>query len=202
MLVSQDHYILSTLSGQLALRYKAQDTALTGADHRALAAWFLLNQYVPTQVYHLLGNGTEGQQDGYSFYLLGGNLHVRWMSTHLVFPVSVTAGTWYAIVVNVEQQQRTVSFALYKRRTPSSEKSLELVASGEQPLLPEGYFAPAATLHVLGSDLRLTNLRLYRECIPAEAHNQVLNQYVVRDLAHVIVADNAARQVITPEHKY
>ena len=52
---------------------------------------------------------------------------------------------------------------------------------------------------ILGSDMKLTNVRMFIDIIPKETHNKILNQYIIRDDSkYLVFADNATTRLYLP----
>ena len=52
---------------------------------------------------------------------------------------------------------------------------------------------------ILGSDMKLTNIRLFSDAIPKSVHNKILNQYVIgEDSKYLILGDNANTRLVLP----
>ena len=47
-------------------------------------------------------------------------------------------------------------------------------------------------------DIKLTNIRVFDDVIPEESKSNILLQRVIQDADYLILADNATRQLYTP----
>jgi len=50
-------------------------------------------------------------------------------------------------------------------------------------------------IEIIGSDIKYTNLRVFKEVIPSKNINNILNQLVIVDEHHLILGDNANRRI-------
>ena len=54
---------------------------------------------------------------------------------------------------------------------------------------------------LIGSDMKITNIRFFEDIIPEEQHNKILNQNVIRDDSkYLIFADNANTRLVLPSY--
>ncbi|NPV12874.1 MAG: hypothetical protein HPY57_13970 [Ignavibacteria bacterium] len=73
---------------------------------------------------------------------------------------------------------------------------MELVASTNYSINPTE-FEMEDTLKLLGSNIKLTNIRVLNDVIPETSIINILKQDILRDEQHLILADNATKQLIT-----
>lgn len=76
---------------------------------------------------------------------------------------------------------------------------LELVISKNYSVNPTE-FTIDETLKLLGSNIKLTNIRVLNDVIPVTSITNILKQDILRDEQHLILADNATKQLITKHY--
>ena len=126
--------------------------------------------------------------------------------TGLVDVTALEEEVWYCYVLNVDQRNRKVSQYIYKRNVDFEEDAgkltstvLNQVYSNEQVITPIEYQIESVNPVILGSDMKLTNIRLFADIIPESTHNKILNQYVMReDSKYLVFADNANTRLYLP----
>jgi len=61
-------------------------------------------------------------------------------------------------------------------------------------------FTHTENLRLLGSNIKYSNLRILDEVIPTKSIENTLKEYILRDGQHIILADNATKQLITKNY--
>jgi hypothetical protein len=105
---------------------------------------------------------------------------------------------WYPLVLNLSNAFKSLSVYLYELdkqlnfTMPQNETSALKLLYNDLIFLPsqvgidsEDYWA------LLAGPVKLTNIRIFKRIIEEEAHNIVLNQYVVHDTQYAELVDNA-----------
>ena len=114
---------------------------------------------------------------------------------------------WYCVLVNINQRQEKITHYLYKRNVNReidagrlNSTKLKLLASETNDYIVNEYELDDNELimKITGSNMLITNLRIYDDVIPEEQHTKILNQQIVRDTDHAILADNANKVMILP----
>lgn len=72
----------------------------------------------------------------------------------------------------------------------------ELVSNVTYSVAPAD-FTHTESLKLLGSNIKYTNLRILNDVIPNESITNVLKEEILRDEQHLILADNATKQLLT-----
>jgi hypothetical protein len=105
---------------------------------------------------------------------------------------------WYQIVVNLSNTFKTLSVYMYelnKQQTytmPQNEDSkLTLLFNQLTSLAAPIAVDSLDTWSLVAGPIKLTNIRVFKRIIEEEAHNIVLNQYVVNDTQYAELVDNA-----------
>lgn len=74
--------------------------------------------------------------------------------------------------------------------------NLELVTSKTYSMNPKEFIIDDS-LKLIGSNIKLTNIRVLDEVVPETSITNVLKEYILRDEQHIILADNAIKTLIT-----
>jgi hypothetical protein len=115
---------------------------------------------------------------------------------------------WYCYVLNVDQRNRKLEHHVYKRNVDDENDAASLsstilrkVYQGSQDITPITYqIERNVTCQILASDMSVTNIRLFMETIPANQHNKICNQYIIRDDSkYLVFADNATTRLYLPK---
>jgi hypothetical protein len=65
---------------------------------------------------------------------------------------------------------------------------------------PVQYEMEGQNCQILGSDIKVTNIRVFIEIIPESNHNKILNQAIIRDDSkYLVFADNATTRLYLPK---
>jgi hypothetical protein len=214
LVLSKYHYDLSGIQpGGDAVVYQKSDIYLKAGENRSFIAWFNFSDYTDSDVYNLLDNFSTDLNKGYSFNITGGELITNINGTDYTMDVSnhLDDNIWYCVLVNIDQRQRKFSNYLYKRDVDreidaGSLKStkLRLLTSNELPYTPNEYELDEGDLSmkITGSLMKITNIRLFDDVIPVEQHTKILNQQIIRDSDHAILADNANKIYFLDSYPY
>jgi hypothetical protein len=116
--------------------------------------------------------------------------------------VTFNSTKWYPIVVNLSNLFKTLSVYLYELNqsqtftNPQAETSALTLRYNELILLPEAIGIDSGDYwSLLAGPVNLTNIRIFKRIIEEEAHNIVLNQYVVNDTQYAELIDNAVPEL-------
>ena len=71
-------------------------------------------------------------------------------------------------------------------------RSLSAITYTNIPLVS---FNNSAAIKLKASNVKLTNFRIFNDVIPDDQKSNVLNQNIIEDNNHLILADNANRQL-------
>ena len=121
----------------------------------------------------------------------------------IVYPfmhgITFNPALWYAVIINGSNDFKQLSTYVYS--LDPSINYTGLPQSGNDNLVPvysqildvaQAFSWNSNTnYNIRGANLYLTNLRLFQEPVEFEQHNNVLNQYVVRDAQLATIIDNA-----------
>jgi len=219
-IISKGHYDLSTVDfGSPAVIYKNLDPELKVSDNIGFQIWFNLNNYIIDEVYSFMNYYDEANSIGWQAYLLNDTIHVQLNSETYHFDLSgspvIAADSlfeevWYCYVVNIDQRQRKLEQYIYKRDVEEEEDAAKLdntflnnVYKNIQDIEPIFFEMEGVNPELLGSDMKVTNIRLFSDVIPESEHNKILNQYIIRDDSkYLVFADNATARLILPNFPY
>lgn len=207
--ISKSNYDLYSVdAGALAISYQNLDPILKISDNIGFTAWFSINNYIEDEVYNFFNYYDDVNQQGWKINLindvitltLGTNQYTT--NSNLILDEEV----WYCYVCNIDQRNRKMEQFIYKRDVDFEEDAGKLVNnflrpvySDSQDIEPTYFQMEGVTPSILGSDMKLTNIRLFTDVIPEDSHNKILNQAIIRDDSkYLVFADNANTRLVLP----
>lgn len=207
--ISKSNYDLYSVdAGALAISYQNLDPILKISDNIGFTAWFSINNYIEDEVYNFFTYYDDANQQGWKINLvndvitltLGTNQYTT--NSNLILDEEV----WYCYVCNIDQRNRKMEQFIYKRDVDFEEDAGKLVNnflrpvySDSQDIEPTYFQMEGVTPSILGSDMKLTNIRLFTDVIPEDSHNKILNQAIIRDDSkYLVFADNANTRLVLP----
>lgn len=212
--ISKSNYDLTSVDfGTPAVEYFNLDPILKVSDNIGFSVWFNINNYILDEVYNLFDYYDNTNLIGWSVNLISDKISVVLNSdiydfslTGLTDVIALDEEVWYCYVLNVDQRNRKINQYIYKRNVDFEEDAAKLtstvlnqVYSNEQVITPVQYQIESVNPVILGSDMKLTNIRLFADIIPESTHNKILNQYVMReDSKYLVFADNANSRLYLP----
>jgi len=215
-IISKSNYDLSSVKYQTsAVKYNSLDSVLKVSDNIGFTIWFSINNYVVNESLNFFNYYDTTNNLGWKVNLLNDNINVTLNSSTYSFnltgaTISNTIGldeeTWYCYVLNIDQRQRKMSQYIYKRDIDNEEDGANSTSTilrkeyeNEQDMVPIEFELENIYGEILGSDMKLTNVRLFTDIIPKDNHNKILNQYIIRDDSQFMVfADNATTRLYLP----
>lgn len=224
-IISKSHYELMSVpqSGE-AVKYKNVSPIIKVSDNIGFMAWFSINNYVVDDVYNLFDYYEPINNLGWKANLTNDKITVNLNSDsyQLDFSggatISNTIGlsedTWYCYVLNIDQRQRKIDQFIYKRNVDDESTAASLnstilrkVHKNSQDMTPVefeiGSTGLTSSAQILGSDMKMTNIRLFIDVIPEDTHNKILNQSIIRDDSkYLVFADNANTKITLPYFPY
>ena len=112
--------------------------------------------------------------------------------------VTFDSTKWYPMVINLSNRYSTLSVYMYELDKPLNYVNPQLETSALKlvynnlEVLPEQVSIDSGDFWaLLAGPVNLTNIRIFTRIIEEEAHNIVLNQYVVNDTQYAELVDNA-----------
>lgn len=212
VLVSKQHYELSTVTaGAEAVKYRNFKYFYRPSDNIGFTCWFKLNEVNMTDTYYFF-NYYDDSDNGFKFYMIGNTIYADIMGTTHELQFSTAASNdldsdiWYSLVINVNQRQSKLEAFIYKRNADYEEDAVMLASSKLKQLYkvsvtkaPEIIEVDELNATLLGSDMKMTNIRMFIDVIPEEEHNLILNQEVIgTEYKYIIFSDNANKEVTLP----
>ena len=177
-------------------------------------SWFNINNYVDGEFYNFINYYDETNEIGYKINLKDDVIIITLNDYEYTFNLSNSTGTisleedvWYCLVVNIDQRNRELSYYIYSRNTDDEDESpllsntlLKKLYNESIEISPINYeLNNDIFCEIKGSDMKMTNIRLFVEIIPEDQHNKILNQYIIRDDSkYLIFADNATARLLLP----
>lgn len=211
--ISKSHYDLSSVDfGTPGVEYFNLDPLLQVSDNIGFTIWFSINNYILDEYYNMFDYYDNQNSLGWSVNLQNDKIIVMLNENQYDFDfgtgdvIELEEETWYCYVLNVDQRNRNMSQYIYKRNVEFEDDAsrlsstvLKKVHSNEQTIEPVDYQLEGVDPVILGSDMKLTNVRLFLDVIPEDTHNKILNQYVMReDSKYLVFADNANSRIYLP----
>lgn len=211
--ISKSHYDLSSVDfGTPAVEYFNLDPLLEVSDNIGFTVWFSINNYILDEYYNMFDYYDNQNNLGWSVNLTNDKIIVMLNENQYDFNfgtgdvIELEEETWYCYVLNIDQRNRNMSQYIYKRNVEFEDDAARLtstilkkVHSNEQTIEPVDYQLEGVDPVILGSDMKLTNVRLFLDVIPEDTHNKILNQYVMReDSKYLVFADNANTRLYLP----
>lgn len=207
--ISKSNYDLYSVdAGTLAVSYQNLDPILKVSDNIGFTVWFSINNYIEDEAYNFFNYYDDVNQQGWKINLvndvitltLGTNQYTT--NSNLILEEEV----WYCYVCNIDQRNRKMEQFIYKRDVDFEEDAGKLinnflrpVYSDSQDIEPTYFQMEGVTPSILGSDMKLTNIRLFTDVIPEDSHNKILNQAIIRDDSkYLVFADNANTRLVLP----
>jgi hypothetical protein len=204
-IISKYCYDLSTVEyNGLAVQYKNFNSILDVSDNISLQVWFSINNYIKDEVYKFMDVYDNGINKGWKSSLKNDSITVTMNEEEYIFELNdgesdaLEEDTWYCYVLNLNQRQRYIENYIYKRNVDIEDDAKMLNSTilrkeyyNKQDIEPIQYNIDKNP-KILASDMKVTNIRLFSDVIPEEAHNKVLNQYILGDDSkYLIFGDNA-----------
>lgn len=212
-IISKSHYDMSSIPARTTgIKYQNLDSKLQIADNIGFTLWFNLNNYIQDEIYNFYYNHDDVNQIGWKVELQNDKISVTTNDVVYDFSLNQTFDctaldeeTWYCYVLNIDQRIKSISQFIYKRNVEYeadaanlSSTILQEVYVNSQALVPFMYQMEKYP-EILGSDMKLTNIRLFSDAIPKSVHNKILNQYVIgEDSKYLILGDNANTRLVLP----
>lgn len=203
--ISRQYYDLySVKPGTFGVKYKNLNNVVKVSDNLSYLCWFNANNILPEETINLFSNLENGRgwdinietDDNYeSSFIISLNGEVY------TFVVGeLIEETWYGVVLNIDQRNRKMTLNIYKRNTDYEEyartlktTTLKSVYSDSlDNIIPMDYEIIGDNVGIKGSDIKLTNIRLFNDIISEDIQSKILNMEIIGDDSkHLIFGDNA-----------
>jgi hypothetical protein len=212
-IISKANYDMSSVAYRSpGVVYKNLDAHLKVSDNIGFYLWFKLQNYIQGEFYNFFNYYDETNSLGWKVDLIDDDIVVKTNSTEYRYSlkgnptndvIALNEEVWYCYVLNIDQRNREMTQWIYKRDIEdeddgalSSSTILQNVYKGILNIEPFEYLIEGEYCAILGSDMKVTNIRLFRENIPENYHNKILNQYIIRDDSkYMVFADNATTRI-------
>jgi hypothetical protein len=219
-IISKSNYDMSTVNYRTpGVSYKNLDAYLKVSDNIGFYVWFKLQNYIQGELYNFFNYYDDNNSLGWKADLIDDDIVVKTNSLEYKYSlkgnptndvIALDEDVWYCYVLNIDQRNREMTQWIYKRDIEdeddganSSSTILENVYKGVLPIEPFEYIIEGEYCNILGSDMKITNIRLFKENIPENYHNKILNQYIIRDDSkHMVFADNATTRIYLPNFPF
>jgi hypothetical protein len=219
-IISKSNYDMSTVNYRTpGVSYKNLDAYLKVSDNIGFYVWFKLQNYIQGELYNFFNYYDDNNSLGWKADLIDDDIVVKTNSLEYKYSlkgnptndvIALDEDVWYCYVLNIDQRNREMTQWIYKRDIEdeddganSSSTILENVYKGVLPIEPFEYIIEGEYCNILGSDMKVTNIRLFKENIPENYHNKILNQYIIRDDSkHMVFADNATTRIYLPNFPF
>lgn len=217
LLVSKSCYQIAIKSKDVhTVEYIPTDRRLGLADNRAISFWFKTTDFNPDWDYTVFNNYDSANSLGYMIHIVNNTLLFTLNDNTFTLPLpGFEANIWYAFLINVDQVQRNVELAVYKRQAEDgstlSNSQLVLFNKLIIPCTPDE-FIHTQNMYIGGCNTQvsqgnrnywmITNIRIYTALVPVNAtqRQNALNENVVTDSQFTILVDNAEEQLILPKY--
>jgi hypothetical protein len=210
-IISKSHYDLSSVKyGDDAVMYKNFNSLLKKSDNLSYITWFNLNNYIENENYNFGYNYDIENNLGWNLYLRNDIIHFDINNANYEFVLrpgndvlSIWEDTWYSLLLNVDQRNKNIELYIYKRNVEDEDDASKLpnnilsnVYNFKQEMNESYQYDIENKLKLIGSDMRITNIRIFSDIIPEKVHSKVLNQYIIGDDAKfLIMADNSTEKL-------
>jgi hypothetical protein len=211
--IAKTHYELSTVAaGTEAVVYRNFKFFYRKSDNLGFMAWFNINKISMTDPFNLFNYYDTSTNNGVVFTMLGNSIIATINNINYELKLSnlnsnvLSANVWYNIIINIDQRQQILTAYLYKRNveyeddaaTLSSTKLLQLykVSIGIGTVIID---VGDVNANILGSDMKITSIRLFNDVIPETEHNKIINKPLIgTDYKYIIFTDNANQDADMP----
>ena len=219
-IISRSNYDMSSVAYRTpGVSYKNLDAQLKVSDNIGYYVWFKLQNYIQGELYNFFNYYDDTNSLGWKADLVDDDIvftanateyryHLKGSATNDV--IALDEDVWYCYVLNLDQRNSEMTQWIYKRDIDDEDSGAAAVSTilhniykGTQAIVPFEYIIEGGSCNILGSDMKLTNVRLFIETIPESYHNKILNQYIIRDDSkHMVFADNANTRIYLPNFPY
>jgi len=214
LVLSKYHYNLSGINPESdAVVYDMADLYLREGDNRSYMAWFKLLDYADSDSYNLINNYSNDLERGYRIDISNNILTTTINSASYSTPLGdeLVDDVWYSVLVNIDQRQRTIKQQLFKRNVDREQDAQRLnstklrqLISDEQDYLPNSFEMSKddVKLKITGSNMKITNIRIFSEIVPDDQITKTLNQQIIRDTSSALLIDNSNKIYVLDRYPY
>jgi hypothetical protein len=213
--IAKTHYELSTVTGGTeAVVYRNFKFFYRKSDNVGFMAWFSINKISMTDPFNLFNYYDTSTDNGIIFTMIGNSIIATINDINYELKLSnsttnvLSANIWYNIIINIDQRQQILTAYLYKRNVEyeddaamlTSTKLLQLykISINLNPVIID---VGDINANILGSDMKITSIRLFNDVIPETEHNKIINKPLIgADYKYIIFTDNANQDADMPSN--
>jgi hypothetical protein len=220
-IISKTNYDLSTVSFNQnttsdAIVYRQLNSYFTKSDNIAYTCWFNINNFTINDNYYLFDYYDGVNNIGFKIKINNDKVITNFCGLDYELQLGnqgdsdgIDEEIWYGYILNIDQRNRRLSQYLYKRNTDDEELGTQImttvlnqVKSSVSDITPKEFQLENVLAKLLGSDMKITNIRLFNDVIPDNQHSKILNQLVIgNDSRNLIFADNANQRLVLPSYE-
>jgi hypothetical protein len=117
--------------------------------------------------------------------------------------VTLVKDSWYAFTINLNSLAKQLSLFIYETFTQTGVINSNLSSSLNSIFAETKQYEPMVVVdsnawRLLGCNMDITNIRIWKKPIEEELQNLILSQYVVKDTHLTLLLDNASPQLLLP----
>lgn len=210
-MIIKNVYNLSTVGfGEQAVVYRNMKNIYEKSDNLSFFCWFKIENYIDSENYNLFTYYDDQNNNGIKIDIINDSFNVLVNNTTYSMDVSnildfidtidLFENRWLCYLVNIEQRNEKIYQYLYQREDESYSNKISLIIKNELPFNSDVIVIDnSIKSSILGSDMYISNLRLFNDIIDEKVHSKTLVTYLVRDDAkYLIFADNCNKKIILP----
>lgn len=108
---------------------------------------------------------------------------------------------WYAIIININSLAKQLSLFIYETSENQQAINPSITSTLNKIFLETKLYEPVTVVNgnswkLLGCDLDITNIRIWKNPIEEEIQDLILSQYVIRDTNLTLLLDNASPRLL------
>ena len=209
--IAKTNYDLSSVSmGSNAVTYRNFKYFYQKSDNIGFMCWFNINNITTNDVYNMFNyyannNGIKINLILNTFIITINNVEYDMVMSNSNLNI-LNESVWYSLVVNLDQRNQKLEIYLYKRNIDNeddagilNETALKQLYKITKTITPTAIEVDDTNAGILGSDMKITNIRMFNDVIPENTHNKLLNQDLVgSDNKYIIFADHAMQKLVLP----
>jgi len=214
--LSEYHYNLASVPDNIvAVDYNKADRVILKGINRSVMCWFKLNSNNTAKKYYFLDNYDETNQIGYKIWFENNEIHFKFNAIQYDLPTpGILNKVWYCFVLSFNQRLNYVEMEVYQRDTmidvdTGEETPADILTTAQlikvwsqvwENSPADEYSNNDLVMKIWGSDMKLTNIRIFTDIIPKKMYVKVLNQKIVKSSDFLLLADNAEEKIILSNH--
>ena len=210
-MIIKNVYNLSTVGfGEQAVVYRNMKNIYEKSDNLSFFCWFKIENYIDSENYNLFTYYDDQNNNGIKIDIINDSFNVLVNNSTYSMDVSnildfidtidLFENRWLCYLVNIEQRNEKIYQYLYQREDESYSNKISLIIKNELPFNSDLIVIDnSVKSSILGSDMYISNLRLFNDIIDEKVHSKTLVTYLVRDDSkYLIFADNCNKKIILP----